>query len=169
MIAAYPDAKVILNQRSDINDWHHSITNTIARADGHWPLFIISCLSRECFWAWQSHCRFMYPGLFRALDGNIKTGIARNGKWVYREHYNMVRGLVPEERRLEWTVEDGWEPLCKFLDKPVPDEPFPFVNTASGWAGQETKEMKRFLYGILEGLGVLGAVGVAVGAIVYFL
>ena len=110
----------------------------------------------------------MYPGLFRALDGNIKTGIARNGKWVYREHYDMVRGLVPEERRLEWTVEDGWEPLCNFLDKPVPNEPFPFANAASGWAGKETKEIKRFLYGTLEGLGVLGAVGAAVGSIVYF-
>lgn len=26
----------------------------------------------------------MWPGLFRALDGNIETGMARNGKWVYR-------------------------------------------------------------------------------------
>lgn len=84
MIAAYPEAKVILNQSKGIDDWHHSITNTIARADGHWPLFVISCLSRECFWAWHSHVRFMYPGLFRATDGNIMTGIARNGKWVYK-------------------------------------------------------------------------------------
>ena len=22
----------------------------------------------------------------------------------------------------------GWEPLCKFLNKPIPDEPFPNVN-----------------------------------------
>lgn len=40
--------------------------------------------SRECFWAWHSHVRLMYPGLFRALDGSILTGIARNGRWVYR-------------------------------------------------------------------------------------
>ena len=25
-------------------------------------------------------------------------------------------------------LEDGWEPLCKFLDKPVPETPFPKVN-----------------------------------------
>ena len=25
----------------------------------------------------------------------------------------MVRGLVPPDNLLEWTVEDGWEPLCK--------------------------------------------------------
>jgi hypothetical protein len=88
----------------------------------------------------------MWPGLFRALDGNIETGMARNGKWVYRgklmitskqvpfqsilracvnycicsvEHSNMIRGLVGRERLLEWTVEDGWEPLCEFLGKPI--------------------------------------------------
>lgn len=25
---------------------------------------------------------------------------------------------------------EGWEPLCKFLGKPIPDEPFPRVNDA---------------------------------------
>ncbi|KAI0142659.1 hypothetical protein GGR57DRAFT_495649 [Xylariaceae sp. FL1272] len=120
IIAAYPDAKVILNQRKDIDELHHSISNTIARADSHWPLFILSCLGRECFWAWQSHVRFFCPCLFRALDGDIKL------------HYNMVHRLVPVDHRLEWTVEDGWEALCKFLNKPIPDRPFPHQNTAAG-------------------------------------
>ncbi|KAI1399312.1 hypothetical protein F4819DRAFT_498124 [Hypoxylon fuscum] len=84
IIAAYPDAKVILNRRKDIDKWHHSLVNTLGRS----------------FWAWHLHIRFLYPGIFRALDGNIKTGVVRNGKWVYHG-----------ERLLEWTVEDGWEPL----------------------------------------------------------
>jgi hypothetical protein len=25
-------------------------------------------------------------------------------------------------------VKEGWEPLCSFLDMPVPDEPFPRFN-----------------------------------------
>ena len=87
------------------------------------------------------------------------------------EHYNMVRGLVPKERLLEWTVEDEWEPLCKFLGKPVPEgEPFPNTNAASGWKGQETREMKRFLYGALEGLTVLlGLVAVVWGILYMYL
>ena len=32
----------------------------------------------------------MWPGLFRALDGNIETGVARNGKWVYRGKRDIV-------------------------------------------------------------------------------
>ncbi|KAI1176532.1 hypothetical protein F4777DRAFT_577830 [Nemania sp. FL0916] len=168
LIAAYPNAKVILNYREDIDAWHQSMVSTIARADSHWPLFFLSCLGRECFWAWHSHVRFMYPGLFRALDGNIKTGIARNGKWVYKEHYNMIRGLVPKDRLLEWKITDGWEPLCKFLGKPVPEnEPFPHANTAAGWGGQESKVAARFLLGALRGLLSLGAIITAIVAVIY--
>ena len=25
-------------------------------------------------------------------------------------------------------MKEGWEPLCKFLNKPIPDEPFPNIN-----------------------------------------
>lgn len=30
-----------------------------------------------------------------------------------------------------FSVEDGWEPLCRLLDKPIPDEPFPRANDAA--------------------------------------
>lgn len=77
----------------------------------------------------------------------------------------MVRGLVPKERLLEWTVEDGWEPLCAFLEKPVPDEPFPHVNAAAGWDGQEMRLGKRYILGALKNLALLGAIAVGIGAV----
>lgn len=82
--AAYPEAKVVLNHRRDLDAWHRSATTTLMRSNGLWAIFLLSCPSRECFWAWHLYVRFMWPGLFRALDGNIETGMARNGKWVYR-------------------------------------------------------------------------------------
>ncbi|ROV89109.1 hypothetical protein VMCG_09865 [Cytospora schulzeri] len=166
LIAAYPEAKVVLNYRKDLDAWHHSATTTLMRSNGLWIIFLMSCLSRECFWAWHLYVRFMWPGLFRALDGNIQTGMARNGKWVYREHCNMIRGLVPKERLLEWTVEDGWEPLCEFLGKPVPEEPFPHVNAATGFAGQEARIGKKYVFGALKTLAFLSAVAAGVGAVV---
>lgn len=30
---------------------------------------------------------------------------------------------------LEFSVEDGWGPLCNFLEMPVPDVPFPRINS----------------------------------------
>jgi hypothetical protein len=53
----------------------------------------------------------------------------RNAWRVYHEHNALVRGSVSPDRFLEWDVTQGWEPLCKFLDKPIPEEPFPSGNT----------------------------------------
>jgi hypothetical protein len=39
-----------------------------------------------------------------------------------------VRRTVPADRLLDYRVQEGWEPLCRFLDVKVPDEPFPRVN-----------------------------------------
>ena len=54
------------------------------------------------------------------------------------EHCNMIRGKVPKERLLEWYVEDGWEPLCKFLGKEIPKVPFPRANDAAAF--EKTKD-----------------------------
>lgn len=77
----------------------------------------------------------------------------------------MIRGLVPKERLLEWTVEDGWEPLCEFLGKLVPDEPFPHINAAAEFAGQEMRIGKKYVLGALKSLAVLVAVAAGAGAI----
>jgi hypothetical protein len=58
------------------------------------------------------------------------------GDWRSREkllqgyvgHYSHIRDVVPRENLLEWEPKDGWEPLCKFLNKPVPEIPFPYAN-----------------------------------------
>ena len=35
---------------------------------------------------------------------------------------------VPKDKLLVYNVSDGWEPLCQFLGKDVPDCPFPHKN-----------------------------------------
>jgi hypothetical protein len=97
LVAAYPDAKVILNYRKDLDAWHTSAIHTLVRANSLVLLLLLSILSRECFWSWHLFVRFMWPGLFRALDGNIETGISRNGKWVYRGMYNLRLFVFPVE------------------------------------------------------------------------
>lgn len=62
------------------------------------------------------------------------------------EHEAMIKGLVPKERLLEWYIEDGWEPLCKFLGKPVPNVPFPHANAVNGgWKAREEQCNKRWI------------------------
>lgn len=40
---------------------------------------------------------------------------------------------VHPEKLLVFEPSQGWEPLCKFLGKPVPDQPFPHVNDTQGF------------------------------------
>jgi hypothetical protein len=40
----------------------------------------------------------------------------------------MIKRITPKDRLLLFQLDEGWDPLCKFLDKPVPDIPFPRVN-----------------------------------------
>lgn len=42
-----------------------------------------------------------------------------------------MRKTVPRERLLEVELGSGWEPLCKFLGKRIPNQPFPHVNEAA--------------------------------------
>ncbi|KAK0634394.1 P-loop containing nucleoside triphosphate hydrolase protein [Bombardia bombarda] len=153
MVRAYPEAKVVLNMRRDVDGWVESLGRTLVRANESWGFWVASWLDRECFWAWHVYERFMWPLLFRA--GGV-------------EHSSMIRGLVPKERLLEWYIEDGWEPLCKFLGKPVPDVEFPHANAANGgWKARELQCNKRWverafvnLLLIIVGTIVVGALAV---------
>lgn len=114
MIAAYPEAKVILNYRKDMDAWHRSAVNNIVRNDESWLTKFCSKWTFIGYWTYLCFDHRFWAILFRATCG-MTTGqaIRLHGKAVYREHCAMIRGFVPKERLLEWSVEDGWEPLCK--------------------------------------------------------
>lgn len=46
----------------------------------------------------------------------------------FLDHYDHVRSIVPKENLLEFQPQEGWEPLCEFLGKEIPEEPFPHIN-----------------------------------------
>lgn len=49
----------------------------------------------------------------------------------YRQHNLYVQSRCPPEQLLVFNTKEGWEPLCKFLEKPVPSVPFPKQNVKS--------------------------------------
>ena len=59
---------------------------------------------------------------------SLQAGTESIMKQRYKSHNLYVKSEVPEEDLLIWNVKEGWEPLCKFLDKPIPDVPFPHAN-----------------------------------------
>ncbi len=68
----------------------------------------------------------------KAIIDRVFAGDAMDRTHViesYERHNDEVKRTIPLERLLIYEVSDGWEPLCEFLDVPVPEVPFPKVNT----------------------------------------
>ncbi len=47
---------------------------------------------------------------------------------AFTAHNEAVKAAIPADRLLVFEVKQGWEPLCRFLDVPVPAEDFPRTN-----------------------------------------
>ena len=49
---------------------------------------------------------------------------------------------APKEKLLVYSVKEGWEPLCKFLGKGVPEIPFPHENVGGANMAQQMNQHK---------------------------
>ena len=75
----------------------------------------------------------------------------------YDDHVDYVKRVTPAERLHFFDVRDGWEPLCKILDVPVPEGiEFPRSNDA---AFTEDFFKRQVVKGFVSWFGVLGAAG----------
>jgi hypothetical protein len=115
----YPSAKVILSER-DPEQWYESVMNTIypsskaARDAGDPAMKSWTDMAFELIW----------DGLFGGRMDDKDHVID-----VYLAHNRRVRAVVPADRLLVFEAAHGWEPLCAFLDRPIPGEPYPKVNS----------------------------------------
>lgn len=160
IIKAYPESKVVVVQR-DFDSWWASYNSQCIESIQRWWIGPVSVLLRLVIGvpidrAWKN----TYMGFYRVSSmREVDEATVRKG---YDAFYAEVRALVPEERRLEFKLKDGWEPLCEFLDKPVPDMPFPRVNSREEHEVTAKKMMWRALAKSLVGIGAIGAVGYGV-------
>jgi hypothetical protein len=121
LVSAYPDAKVVLTTR-DPHRWYDSMAKTILPA---WRR------RREAPAPADPERRALGELMERVIARRVFAGRAEDPAHAiatYERHNADVRAAVPAHRLLEFQVAQGWEPLCDFLDAPVPDEPFPRVN-----------------------------------------
>ncbi len=49
----------------------------------------------------------------------------------YERHNATVLATAPPDRLVRYQPGDGWAPICEALDLPIPDEPFPHVNSTA--------------------------------------
>lgn len=135
LIDVYPDAKVLLSVR-EAGAWERSMRDTI------WGLFYGDVLMRDLSTArarvdpkWHGYIEMMKEMWRRS--GLISEGAdtASDSMRSAMQRFNEeVQLTVPADRLLVWSVSDGWEPLCRFLDLQVPGMPFPHLNDSSEFA-----------------------------------
>ena len=73
---------------------------------------------------------------------------------AYQKHNTYVQSKVPAEDLLVWKVKDGWEPLCKFLNCPIPDGPIPHDNRTGDTKFIEGTVFHRFspIFSVIAGI-----------------
>jgi hypothetical protein len=134
MLAKYPDAKVILSERS-AESWFKSVKNTIfitapalARVDPGHPNYEFGRLVHT----------LVFDGLLKHPEKFDDEELFTK---MYLDHNAEVRRLVPAERLYVMQLGEGWEGLCNFLDKDVPDMPYPHLNDSAAF--QQYVEQQR--------------------------
>ena len=128
LAAVYPDAKVVLSVR-DPEKWFASTQNTILT-----PGVAAMHTARGTIGMVEAHGWGTDPRL-------------RDKAYMldrFQRHRDEVIATIPAERLLVFDTAEGWAPLCKFLGRPVPDTPFPRINTTEDFtamiAGREASE-----------------------------
>jgi hypothetical protein len=138
LLEYYPDAKVLLSVRSGAS-WARSMKETIWGVFfDHAPMRYLSDARASIDPGWRDYCMLMKAmlrksGLIGDLTGPFDASVAAA---AMERHNQEVRDTVPAGRLLEWQPADGWEPLCEFLEVPVPPVPIPHINDSAMFAGR---------------------------------
>jgi hypothetical protein len=112
---AFPDAKVIHTERPE-DDWWASFNGTIGKFFALMETLQLPPHLLEIFEVTKTGLIEKTFGDFTDRDSAIAS---------YRANNARVREIIPADRLLVFNVAEGWEALCRFLDVPVPDTPFP--------------------------------------------
>ena len=133
ILEIYPKAKVLLNVRDPVK-WYQSVRDSIldiSIAQKSFPCNIFHHLmgtreQTQLVWDLSDPVPSSSStglGMFSAVSAGQDTAVQ-----FYKDHVEEVKRHVPADKLLVFEVKEGWEPLCRFLDVPVPDCPFPRVN-----------------------------------------
>jgi len=161
LMDAYPEAQVVLLGR-DEEEWEQSFIEAIIPMIYGWDRDVLTAamylglIPKSPNWFYKQ----LFQGLFRSRSAEE---MAANARSVYREHYAAVTAKAEKDGRtfLRMDLSEGWEPLCKFLDKDVPDMSFPHENAGS--KAELVKMMRRRT--LKQLMGKVGAIAGGVGIV----
>jgi len=142
-LAMFPNAKVVLTVRDNPMKWAQSwkvLMNFIEVQERPFSIFYPTFIQWLPFMRhWKRMRDIMGVPNMGLLPGQLIRGYKHEPEgWLetqYEVHNAEVQKCVPKDQLLVFNVKEGWGPLCTFLDKEIPDVPFPNVN--------ESEELRR--------------------------
>jgi hypothetical protein len=120
---AFPDAKVILTVREE-SAWFESYCRLLAATHRFRFLRFLPPLNRYWPYGTKLHQIIFGDGAFD--ESKIVREVIID---VYRRHNERVRNSIAPHRFLEFNVQQGWKPLCEFLEFDLPQSDFPHLNS----------------------------------------
>ncbi len=155
LVAAFPQAKFILTVRVSQEVWWRSWSSAVG-------VFFENDTRRYTVYRsliWPVRFLRRMDDMVQELNLRLKRDWGSIGPHMYQMHNQQVRDLVPKGQLLEYNVQEGWGPLCDFLNVDVPNRPFPKLNEADSikaiMIGQQ-------VFGAATWLLYLGIIGAAV-------
>jgi hypothetical protein len=152
LMARYPNAKVLLSVR-DPEKWYESVKSTIYQVNqrsrtssNSLPFLFLKLIKPGIATAVPMVNQLIWQDTFHDRFEDKEFAIS-----IFNQHNEEVKNSVPPEKLLVYSVKDGWEPLCTFLDVPVPDVPFPHLNDRESFPGNKMRQemQKRMVRGAL--------------------
>lgn len=124
LAAHYPEAKVIHTVR-DPDAWFESTQATIFAPDG---------IAAQAIRSGEGPA----AAFFASFTGAFRDHLHDRAFLIdyFRRHSEEVEATIPADRLLIYESGQGWEPLCNFLDVPVPAEAYPSENSRAEFIGR---------------------------------
>jgi len=136
LMVAYPDAKVILTVRDDeswIKSWN-VLNNQVLKS---FTFRFLAKIPNTSFSLQKDIHNEMILGPRGAFQG---AETDQEKKVKFNEWNQSVIKYVSKDRLLIYQVKEGWKPLCEFLQVPVPELTFPYLNKTKNMG-----HMSRFI------------------------
>jgi hypothetical protein len=158
LMVAYPDAKVLLTVHPRGADaWYESTIETIYFTETARQFKVLEWTTPFGRKMGDMCHKLIWQRAHKGTMSDRSKAIA-----LYEQHIADVKAAVPPERLLVFSVDQGWKPLCDFLQVPVPASEFPNVNDRAA-IKKTLADMTRGAYVIL-GVGAAVAVGLVYSA-----
>ncbi|KEY74475.1 hypothetical protein S7711_04510 [Stachybotrys chartarum IBT 7711] len=148
LLELYPDA-VVVAVRRDRAAWWKSWSSVTEMADAGFLKWFLAPVPGK---RW-------YPTLVTQFLDQQQEQFGPMTENRMDEHNEFVEKVTPRDKFTLMELSDGWNPLCKLLNLPIPEEPFPQVNDSEAVEGLQMTILKeagvRWL-AITTGAGALG-------------